>query len=351
MKITNKSFGVTRNGEAVTLYTISNKNGMQVSFIDYGACIVNIMVPDKNGKVDDVVLGFDQIKDYENNHLYLGALVGRNANRIENARVELKGKAYELEKNDNDHNLHGGTTGYHKFMYDTEVYEEDDMISVEFSRLSPHLEQGFPGNLDLSVTYSLTENNELVIEYYAVSDQETVINLTNHSYFNLAGHSSGTILDHKVKIKANSYTPTNEDLIPTGEIREVAGTPMDFREWKRVGQDIQVEAGTLMQEGGYDLNYVLDVSGNDIEKVAEVMDEKSGRTMEIFTDLPGGQFYTAYLLEDIGVCKDGIEYKEWPALCFETQYYPNSCNIKSFPSCIYEAGKEYDSVTIYKFSW
>lgn len=350
MKITQKSFGKTAQGEEATLYTVTNRNGMKVSFTDYGANIVSIIVPDSKGNAVDVNLGFDNITGYEENAPGFGSFIGRNSNRIGGAKFELNGKVYELDKNDGVNNLHGGFKGYNKFMYETEVYEDEEIASVEFSRLSPHMEQGFPGNLDLTVTYSLTETNELVIEYLAVSDRDTIVNLTNHSYFNLSGHNSGSILDHKIWMKANQFTPTAPDLIPTGELRDVTGTPMDFRTLKPIGQDINADFEPLVVAGGYDHNYVLDISGCEVEKVAELVDEKSGRRMEVFTDLPGLQLYTGNMLFPVKNSKDGAVYNKRDGVCFETQYFPNSCNITSFPSCVLKAGKEYDSVTIYKFS-
>jgi aldose 1-epimerase len=350
MKITQKSFGKTINGEEATLYTITNGNGMKVSFTDYGANIVSIIVPDAKGNMADVNLGFENLAGYEENIPGFGSFIGRHANRIGGAKFELNGKVYELDKNDGANNLHGGKLGYNKFMYETEIYEDDDVTSIEFSRLSPHMEQGFPGNLDISVTYSLTEANEIVIEYLAVSDRDTIVNLTNHSYFNLSGHNSGTVLNHKVWIKANQFTPTTPDLIPTGELSDVSGTPMDFRVLKQIGQDIEEDYEPLKVAGGYDHNYVLDISGAEVEKVAELIDEQSGRKMEVFTDLPGIQFYTGNFLTSVNNSKENAVYKKRDGVCFETQYYPNSCNIPTFPSCMLKAGKEFDSVTIYKFS-
>ncbi|MDF2542991.1 MAG: mro [Herbinix sp.] len=350
MKISQKSFGKTKRGEEATLYTITNKNGMSVSFTDYGANIVSIIVPDSKGNMGDVVLGYDKIVGYEDNAPGFGSFIGRHANRIGDAKFELNGKVYELEKNNGKNNLHGGFVGYNKFIYETEVFEEEDLAGIEFTRLSPHMEQGFPGNLDISVTYSLTEANELVIEYLAVSDKDTLVNLTNHSYFNLAGHDSGTILDQKVWINANQFTPTTDDLIPTGEIRDVTGTPMDFRNLKKIGQEIEAEYEPLRQAGGYDHNYILDISGSDVEKAAMLVDEKSGRVMEVFTNKPGIQVYTSNMLSPVQHGKNGAPYQKWAGICFETQYYPNSCNISAFPSCVLKAGAEYDFVTIYKFS-
>jgi aldose 1-epimerase len=350
MKTNQKLFGETIQGKEAMLYTLTNQNGMEVSFTDYGACIVNIIVPDANGKKADIVLGFANLQGYEKNKPGFGAFIGRHANRIKDAKFELNNKIYELDKNDGNNNLHSGITGYNKYLYETEIFKDEDITSIEFTRLSPHMEQGFPGNLDVSLTYSLTEGNELVIEYHAVSDRDTIVNLTNHSYFNLSGHDSGSILDHQVWIKANQFTPTGNDLIPTGEICDVTGTPMDFRTLKRVGLDIDADYEALKIAGGYDHNYVLDISGSDVEKVAELVDEKSRRKMEIFTNLPGMQLYTGNMLEAAENNKDGAIYHKRDGICFETQYFPNSCNIRSFPSCKLSAGEEFDSATIYKFS-
>lgn len=350
MKITQKSFGKTSHGEEATLYTITNGNGMKVSFTDFGANIVSIIVPDAKGKTVDVNLGYENLAGYEQNAPGLGSFIGRHANRIGGARFTINGKIYDLDKNDGENNLHSGFIGYNNFMYDTEVYEDEDIASVEFSRLSPHMEQGFPGNLDITVTYSLTESNELVIEYLAVSDRDTIVNFTNHSYFNLAGHNSGSILDHKVWIKANQFTPTTKDKIPTGELRDVSGTPMDFRSLKRIGQDINADYEPLRIGEGYDHNYVLDINGTEVEKVAELVEEKSGRRMEVFTDMPGMQFYTGNYLYPLKNTKDQATYNRCQGVCFETQFFPNSCNTPTFPSCLLKAGKEFDSVTIYKFS-
>jgi Galactose mutarotase and related enzymes len=349
MSVSKKLFGTTKNGEQVTLYTLKNVNGMQASFLDYGANLVSLLVPDKNGKFEDVVLGYDTVAGYEANGPGFGSFIGRHANRIGGAKFNLNGKVYELDKNDGKNNLHGGAIGYNKHMYDVEIFEEEDMISVEFSRLSPDMEQGFPGNLDISVTYSLTDDNELVIEYLAVSDQDTLVNLTNHSYFNLSGHKSGSVLEQKVWLDADQFTPTSEDLIPTGAFADVEGTPMDFRTLKAIGRDINEEYEPLKMANGYDHNYVLKTDGEEVKKVAELVDDKSGRTMEVYTDMPGIQLYSSnFLNNEPG--KEGAVYKQRDGICFETQYFPNSCNIESFPSCVLRAGKEYDFVTIYKFS-
>lgn len=349
MSITQKPFGKTKEGKEATLYTLKNKNGMIVSFTNFGANIVQVIVPDSKGKFDDVALGFDSVTGYENNAPGYGSFIGRHANRIGGAAFEINGKKYELEKNDGQNNLHGGFKGYNKFFYEVELFEEEDSSSIEFSRLSPHMEQGFPGNLDISVTYTLTDDNELVIEYLAVSDKDTIVNLTNHSYFNLAGHNAGTVLNHKVRIDADKFTPTDDTLIPTGEFIDVTGTPMDFRKLKSIGEEINADYEPLKQAGGYDHNYVLNISGTEIEKFAEFVDENSGRVMEMYTDMPGVQLYTGNFISGKEAGKGGYVYQKQGGACFETQYFPNSCNIPEFQSCFLKAGNEYDFVTVYKF--
>lgn len=350
MSITTKKFGKTTKNEEVTLYTLKNSNGMTATFSDYGAILVSLLVPDNKGNSEDVVLGYNSVLAYEKNAPGLGSFIGRHANRIENGRFEINGKIYELDKNDGNNNLHGGGVGYNKYLYETEYFEEEEGCTIEFSRLSPHMEQGFPGNLDVCVTYTLTEENELVIEYLAVSDEDTLVNLTNHTYFNLGGHKSGTILNHKLYLDADQFTPTGDDLIPTGEIRDVAGTPMDFRTLKPIGEEIKADYIPLQQGKGYDHNYVLKTTQADVVKVGELLEETSGRKMEIYTDTPGIQLYTGnHLFEQVD-CKEGAIYHPYDGVCFETQFFPNSCNIKEFQSCLIKAGEPYDYTTVYRFT-
>ncbi len=341
-----KNFGKTSGGEEVTLYTLENKNGMKAEFIDFGAILVSLYVPDKNGKLDDVVLGYDNVKSYETlNEPGFGSFIGRHANRIGQAKFTLNGKTFELEKNDGNNNLHGGAPGYNKVMYQAKTTDN----SISFHRISPDGEQGFPGNFDVTLTYTLTDDNELVLTYEGVSDQDTIVNLTNHSYFNLAGHKAGKILDHKVKIKANQFTPTSDDLIPMGEVMDVEGTPMDFREYKRIGDEIDADFKPIQIAGGYDHNYVLDRKDDgQVVYVAEVMEETSGRKMEVYTDLVGMQFYTGnFIMGEDG--KEGTHYTKRDGVCFETQYFPNAINVPSFKSCELKAGDKFHSVTKYVF--
>ncbi len=350
MSITKSQFGKTNDGKTATLYTLTNRNKMSVSFTDYGANIVSILVPDKNGVLADVALGFDTVKGYENNGPGFGSFIGRVGNRIENAVFTLNGITYPLENNSGKHCLHGGYIGYNKHFYETEYFEEQEGLAIEFSRLSPDKEQGFPGNLDVTVTYTLTDANELLIEYFAVSDQDTLFNPTNHSYFNLAGQSAGSILDHMLWIDSNAFTATNADLIPSGELTDVSGTPMDFRTAKTIGQDINADYEPLKVAGGYDHNYCLNTTREEASLVAKLWDPKSGRCMEVFTDLPGMQLYTGNFLDGELKGKKGFAYTKQGGVCFESQFYPNSCNIKSFPDSTLKSGKEFESVTIYKFS-
>ena len=350
MSISKKQFGKTKSGQVAYLYTLKNNKGMQVDVTDFGANIVRILVPDKKGIIKDVALGYDSLQQYEENGPGYGSFIGRHANRIASSAFQLNDTTYNLEKNDGNNNLHSGSKSYNKYMYDVEIYEEDGETQIEFSRLSKDMEQGFPGNLEVSVSYTLTDENELVIEYYATSDKDTIVNLTNHSYFNLAGHNSGSVLNHKIMIDADMFTPTDDALIPTGELRDVTGTPMDFRVLKSIGLDIENDYIPLKQAGGYDHNYVLKTSREEATKVAELYEENTGRLMEVFTDLPGLQLYTGNFIDGTEQGKDKYVYKKRDGVCFETQFFPNSCNIKEFPSCTLKAGQEFDSVTIYKFS-
>ena len=356
MNVTKQGFGTTKDGKEATLYVMENKNGMKVTVSDFGAVIVNIFAPDRDGNFEDVALGYDSVTGYEDNGPGYGSFIGRHANRIGGATFTVGGKTYELAKNDNGvNNLHSGPKSYNKYFYDVETFVDEESVSVEFSRTSPDGEQGFPGNLDVSVTYTLTNDNDLAIEYFAVSDKDTVINLTNHTYFNLAGQASGPVLDQEVWINSHQITPTDKLLIPTGEIMDITGTAMDFQTAKPIGQDIEADMECLKIAGGYDHNYVLDldIEDDEMELVASLYDKKSGRKMEVYTDLPGMQLYTGNFINPAGdpnKGKGGVAYVRRGGVCFETQFYPNSCNIPSFPTSIFQAGEPYDFCTVYSFS-
>jgi aldose 1-epimerase len=349
MNITKRLFGNTTEGTPVEIFTLKNSKGITVEITNFGGIIVSIKVPDKSGNFEDVVLGHDKLENYMRKGPYFGAIIGRHGNRIEGASFEINGVEYKLTKNEGENQLHGGITGFDKVVWQAEVVNEEGKESLELSYLSKDREEGYPGNLKVKVTYTVTEDNELKIDYYGVTDKDTVVNLTNHSYFNLSGHASGDILDHKVMINADKFTPADKESLPTGEIREVKGTPMDFTTFTTVRNNIDCDDEQIRFGGGYDHNWVLNVSGKTPEKAAEVVDEKSGRFMEVYTTKPGVQFYTGNFLDGSEIGKDGAAYNKRSGLCLETQYFPNSLKHKHFPSPILRAGEEYNHTTIYKF--
>lgn len=338
-------FGTMENGTEIYLYSMENSKGMKAEVINYGAILVNLYVPDKEGKAEDVVLGFDKLEGYYVNGANFGATIGPNANRIANASFTLDGTEYKLDANDGKNNLHSHLDlGYHKKVWDA-VENED---GITFSMESPDGEIGFPGNKKIQVTYSLTEENELKIHYHGISDKRTILNMTNHTYFNLAGHGSGEIYDHILTLNASNYTPVVAGAIPTGEIAPVQGTPMDFTRPKRIGDEIDADFEQLKLTGGYDHNWVLDGQEGTLRHIATVEEPVSGRIMKAYTDLPGVQFYAGNFLEkEEG--KEGKVYRKRYGFCLETQYYPNTANEPSFPSAVYGPDREYETTTVYKF--
>lgn len=339
------TFGTTKDGKEAQLYLLKNQKGMKAYVSDFGASLVRLFVPDRDGNMADVVLGYDDAAGYECGTAGVGATVGRNANRIGGASVEINGVTYPLEKNDNGkNNLHSGSDYYQKRIWNVEDRADD---RITFLLHSPDGDQGYPGALDMRVTYHLDDENALSIHYEAVPDQDTIINMTNHSYFNLNGHNSGSVLEHKVWLNADSFTPADAESIPTGEIRSVEGTPMDFRTAKEIGKEIDADYEPLRFGGGYDHNWVLKNNGR-FAKVAEVTSEKSGIRMEVYTDLPGVQMYTANFL-DHEPGKDGAVYEKRSAVCLETQYYPDAIHHDNFPSPVCRKGMKYDSRTAYRF--
>ena len=347
MAVTKEAFGTTKEGVGVTKFTITNKNGMSISLLDYGAIVQAINVPDKDGNVADIALGFDNIADYEINGCFFGAFVGRHANRIGGARFDLNGTEFKLQKNDGDNNLHGGDPGYHKLMYKGDTAGEN---SVYFERVSPDMEQGYPGALELKVTYTLTDDNEFKIEYFARSDADTIYNPTNHTYFNLKGHDTGDITHHEVQINADAITEASADLIPNGNLIQVEGTPFDFRERKAIYLDINADNIHLKNAGGYDHNFCLKKEPREYGFAGKVWEPESGREMEIYTDLPGMQMYTGNFIEKENG-KGGVTYGKRDGVCFETQFFPNAVNVPSFTSCYLPKGEAFNSTTIYKFNW
>lgn len=352
MSISTEFYGKTADGCDITLYYLTNNQGVQAQIINYGANLIKLIVPDREGNQEDVVLGYDNLHGYENNAQGFGSFIGRCANRIGGASFELNGKVYPLQVNDNKNTLHGGTPGYNKVVYEATAIQKDDADSLELCRVSPDQEQGFPGNLSLKITYTLTNDNELIMEYEAKSDQDTVVNLTNHSYFNLAGHKSGSVLEQKVWIDADEFTPTDGELIPTGEIAKVEGTPMDFRTEKTISKDWTLDYEPMKLAGGYDHNFVLKTSMDTVSKVASLYEEQSGREMEVYTNMPGMQMYTANFLSDTEglVNKEQVSYASQDAVCFETQFYPNAVNQPNFPTSILKAGETGRYITKYVFS-
>ena len=340
-----RAFGKNTRGEAATLYTFENSNGMVMEVTDFGATLYALLVPDGKGGLIDVVLGYDDPLGYEGpSGTFFGVTVGRNANRIGKARFVLNGKEYQLDKNDGNNNLHSGFDFQSYRVWNVKATTEN---SITFSLHSPDGDQGYPGAVDMEVTYTLTEDNAVRLDYHAVPDADTIVNLTNHSYFNLNGHASGPITRHMVWVDADNYTPADAESIPTGEIAPVAGTPMDFRTKKEVGRDIGEDFQALIYGKGYDHNWCLN-NGGKFAKVAEMTGDVSGINMDVYTDLPGVQIYSGnFLVEEPG--KQGAVYKHRGGICFETQYYPDALNHENFPSSLCKAGETYKTTTVYKF--
>ena len=344
--VTSRPFGESLQKEPVVLYTLTNKNGMRVSIMNYGATIVNIVVPDRAGRFADVVLGFDQLAPYLRKSPYFGATIGRYANRIAQAKFELDHVTYHLPVNNGPNALHGGLRGFDKHVWKEEAVDADEP-SVRFSLLSPDGDQGYPGNLFVTVTFTLNDDNELRLDYQATTDKKTVINLTNHSYFNLSGEGDGLILDQVATIHADSYLPTDANLVPTGEIRDVTGTPYDFRQPTPIGLHLK-ETGT--KPIGYDTPYVLKKGFlSSWALAAEVDDPQSGRTLKVYTDQPGIQFYTGNFLDGTLTGKSGKTHPQHSAFCLETQHYPDSPNHDNFPSTVLQPGDTYKTSTVYAF--
>ena len=342
-------WGTTKNGENVSLYTLENANGMVIKISEYGATLQSLIVPGKDEKNYDVVLGYDTLQGYENKSgAFYGATIGRNSNRIGNARFELNGNTYLLEKNNGENNLHSGKDCFSYRVWDVKSITKN---SIVFSIYSPDGDQGFSGAVQTYVKYTLTDENEVQIEYSGTpeTEQDTIVNMTNHSYFNLNGHKVGNILEHDVWINADSFLRTNEESVPTGEITSVNNTPMDFRKKKKIGKNIKDNYEALILGKGYDHNWCL--NQNDIkEKAAELSSDVSGIIMEVYTDLPGVQLYTGnYISNEIG--KDKAIYCPRQGVCFETQYYPDAINHENFQSPIFNKNNPYKSTTIYKFKW
>jgi aldose 1-epimerase len=351
--IRKQSFGKTNTGEQIDLYSLSNQKGMEVSITNFGATIVTLRVPDRAGKSADVVLGFDTLEGYENGKSYFGATVGRYANRIGGGTFSIGGKTYTLPKNNGNNTLHGGIVGFNKKVWKAREIAGKDGAALELSYLSPDGEEGFPGNLSVKVVFTLlADRNELKIDYTATTDKDTVLNLSNHSYFNLAGEGNGDVLDHVMRLHAKQFTPVDETLIPTGELRDVAGTPLDFNTATAIGKRINDNYEQLVFGKGYDHNWVVARSGTGtgLTIAAEASDPKSGRTLEVLTTEPGVQFYSGNFLDGSAKGKGGEAYAQRAAFCLETQHFPDSPNHPNFPSTLLKPGAVFHSETVFRFS-
>ncbi len=346
-------FGTTEDGTTVEKYTFANANGIEVEAITYGGIITALRVPDQNGQFSDIVLGYDSLAGYLDVTPYFGAIIGRYGNRIGGAQFELEGETYELAANNGPNHLHGGVQGFDKVVWNAEPFEDERGVGVVFTYTSPDGEEGYPGTLNVTVTYLLTDANELIFDYEATTDKATPVNLTQHSYFNLAGHDSGTILDHALMINAETFTPVDETLIPTGELRPVDGTPFDFREATAIGARIDADDEQIGFGPGYDHNFVLvkeNPNADGLTLAARVTEATSGRVMEIYTTEPGIQFYAGNFLDGTITGKGGVVYERRTGFCLETQHYPDSPNQPDFPSTILRPGETYSTRTVYTFS-
>jgi aldose 1-epimerase len=350
MKIEQNAFGKTADGQEVSLFTLQNASGMKATLTNYGAIVTSLYVPDRNGNLDDVVLGYAALDGYLKEHPYFGAIVGRYGNRIAKGRFTLDGVEYKLATNNGENHLHGGIKGFDKVVWSAEPVKQDSAVGVRFGYISKSGDEGYPGNLSCTVTYWLTSDNELKIEYHATTDRATPVNLTHHGYFNLAGQGKGDILHHQLEIFADRFTPVDKGLIPSGELRPVEGTPMDFRQPHSIGERINSDDEQLKFGLGYDHNWVLNSSDGSPALAARVYEPTSGRVMEVWTTEPGLQFYSGNFLDGTLTGKDGRVYKHRYGLCLETQHFPDSPNKPNFPSTILRSGETYSTKTIYRFS-
>lgn len=346
MPIIRHNFGTTSDGTTIERYTLTNAHGVEADIMTFGGIIIALRVPDRNGQLGDVALGFDTLAPYLDKNPFFGALVGRYGNRIANGRFELDGKTYKLAQNDGKNQLHGGPGGFHQKVWAAQPHDAAEP-SLELSIISPDGEEGYPGNLSVTVVYTLTDRNELRIDYTATTDQDTVINLTNHSYFNLAG--GGDILEHEMQLFASRFIPINDNLIPTGEIRSVEGTPMDFRTPTPIGARINEDNEQLRNGQGYDHCWVLDKQPGALGHAAHVYDPASGRTLDVFTTEPGVQFYSGNMLNGSLTGKNGEVYARRTGFCLETEHFPDSPNQPQFPSTVLRPGETYQQTTIFRF--
>jgi aldose 1-epimerase len=344
---TKQPFGKMPDGTDVDIFTLTNSKGAAARITNYGGALVSLEMPDKNGEFDDVVLGYETLDEYINGNFFMGALIGRYCNRIAEGKFSLNGTDHALAQNRGGNHLHGGNAGFHRRVWNAAA--GSDNASLELTYFSPDGEENYPGNLQVKVTYTLTEDDELRIDYFAVTDKDTPVNLTNHSYFNLGGGGSDDILGHILYINGDKFLPVDDTLIPTGELRGVKGTPMDFTAPAAIGGRIDQPDAQLELADGYDQNWVLNKTGRELSLAARVSETASGRVMEVYTTKPGMQFYSGNRLQDMRG-KNGRVYQKRAALCLETQYFPDSPNKPHFPSSVLRSGEEYAHTTIYKFS-
>ena len=350
ISLSEEDYGVLDNGILIKQYIFENDNQMKVKIINYGAIVVSIEVPDKNGKINDVVLGYDSIDGYVQDPSYFGAIVGRVGNRISKGKFSLDGKDYALAINNNENHLHGGIQGFNKKVWTPEITESNGLPALKLTYLSPDGEEGYPGNLNLEVTYTISNKNELIIDYFGTTDKATILNPTNHSYFNLSGEGNGDILDHVLKINADYFTPVDKGLIPLGNHESVLGTPMDFLKPKKIGERINNDDNQLKVGLGYDHNWVFNNWDGTLKLGVTLFEPESGRFMEVFTTEPGVQFYSGNFLDGTNIGKNQKAYQYRSALCLETDHFPDSQNNSNFPSVVLRPGEEYKQKTIYQFS-
>lgn len=350
LKIEKKEFGTTEDNVTVYQFVLSNENGMEVSIINYGGIITSLKAKDRHEKYQDIVLGFNSLAPYEDENPYFGALIGRYGNRIAKGAFRLDDKTYNLDINNAPNHLHGGLKGFHKVVWNPKEIINDTNVSLELTYLSKHMEEGYPGNLDVKVTYTLNNKDELHVLYEAETDKKTIINLTQHSYFNLSGDFSEDILNHEIKINADAFLPVDETLIPTGEIRSVEGSPFDFRNLKLIGRDIDSNDNQIKFGKGYDHCWVINNQDAGLRHVASLYHSQTGRIMEIESDQPGIQFYSGNFLDGTLESKGEGYYNYRTGLCLETQQYPDSPNQKNFPSVVLNPNEKYITKTIFKFS-
>jgi aldose 1-epimerase len=344
-----RAFGKLDDGTAIDLYTLRNRNGLQVEIINYGGAVVSLKTPDRRGRMADIVLGYDDLPGYLADQSYFGALIGRYANRIGQAKFTLNGVEYQLARNDGPNQLHGGVKGFNRVVWQAREVSRRNGVGLELRYVSKDNEEGYPGNLVVTATYILTDANELRIEYSATTDKATVVNLTHHSYFNLAGAGMGEVLQHEAKINANRFTPVDATLIPTGELRAVKGTPFDFTRATSIGSRINQKDDQLVLGRGYDHNFVLNKKGKELSLAATVYEQTSGRVVEMWTTEPGMQLYTGNFLDNVHG-KEGKIYVRRGAFCLEAQHFPDSPNKPAFPSTVLKPRERYTQTTVYKFT-